>query len=58
MEILFQLTKKSSLAKVQKVVEEVDTLGLDEISGNHGYICISIMKNFKVMFLLSLQTPH
>ena len=34
MEMLFQLAKKSTLAKVQKVVKEVDALGLEEISGN------------------------
>ena len=29
MELLFQLAKKNTSAKVQKVVEEVDALGLE-----------------------------
>ena len=33
MEMLFKLARKNSSSKVQKVVEELDDLGLEEISG-------------------------
>ena len=40
MEMLFKLARKKSSPKVQKLVKELDDLGLKETSGSY---CIQIM---------------
>ena len=44
MEMIFLVAKKNTSTKVQKVIEEVDALGLEEISGNHVLYSICIIQ--------------
>ena len=53
MKMIFLVAKNSTSTKVQKVVEEVDALGLEEISGNHVLysICITQPLMLQILFI-------
>ena len=61
MEMIFLVAKKNTSAKVQKVVKEVDALGLEAISGNQRVlysICITQTFDVAKFPLFSLQMPN
>ena len=59
MEMLFKLARKNSSSKVQKVVKELDVLGLEEISGTVFKNMLTVpKKNNTNITILSLQTPY
>ncbi len=60
MEMIFQLAKKNTSAKVQRVVKELDALGLEEISGNQALysICIILTLSFVVFYRFQINNQN
>ena len=60
MEMIFQLAKKNTSAKVQRVVKELDALGLEEISRNQVLysICIILTLSFVVFYTFQINSQN